>query len=314
MDSKFIIIGLLFNPISFFLIAIGIDLVRCVFPTKAEKQAMQIVNDKRNDTLHISVNYNFRDDKEKALTENISRLSQRINENKRKIEVLNAGLKKVSAFAKRKNDKIKKRINELETANKSMRENFDAARYLLNKMSQYQEIKNARLGDVVSFGKYRWKVVQIEGHLRLLLCLFVISATCDHGGWAEGSLRYSCQELHSKFDDLDKELMVLTKNPTKNESVITKDYFFVFSPEQLADLPDIPSALKAKWAESADDDLLEWKYDFYGGDVNFDRGWWLRAADGETAYIDPDGRFKNYDASQGIEICGFRPAVLVSVK
>lgn len=329
-----ILIVLIMGVIKFF---------RSIFPTKAEKEALKIASDKTSDVLNIPLNYSFRDDKINILEQSISKLSGKREENNSKIAILKFGLRKLGIFSKTKRGKIELKISLLKKANDTISNQINTANNLIFYMRRFNVLKNANIGDVVQFGKYSWLAMKREGTSLLLLSLKALDASYDNNGWANGSLRYCCQSLYSEFDTIEKHLIKPTENKTKNENIITLDQIFVLSPEQVEDMPNVCwKSLQfvekgnsidaydvninwkmAEWNEKAENTLRDYIYDYsegYGGrlersykNINFDKGWWLRSADGETAYVNPRGKLIKYNAIDGIKICGFRPALWVEV-
>jgi len=322
LETLGIIAGIFWPVILFILYLLVtriIKLVRFVFPSKSEKAALEIANEKSECVKSIS-NFDYRINREKEIENHIALFENAINKNKKKIGILDLGLKKIGAFSKNKIKKITAKKEALEKDNNLMQEQKNIATGLLYRMRWFLSAQSATVGSTIVIGNYRWIVLQKNGTNLLLVCLPVISATYNNCGWENGSLRYCCQKLYSKLSDFEKQFILTTTVKTPNERT-TSDKIFVLSPEELDNLPGGKWRI-AQWENEATRELDDMRYDYsegYGGRLEkhfnglaFDIGWFLRSAQGTNIWIDPKGNMlKNHEPSW---VCGFRPSMWITIK
>ncbi len=315
---------------------------RFLIPSRSERKAMRIVNEALNDKQAVSYNYSIKVNQCEKIEANIVTLNAKIEDNDRKINLLTTGKKKMGLFSKEKKAKVNARIKTLQAANEEMRQSIRNLRWIEDKMNNYISLKSAKVGDVVTLGKWGWRVMQRNGNKLLLIALRVLDISFNRSGWANGEIRQNCQSFYStQFDKCDKELIVPVKNETVGENVITNDYVFILSPEQMASLPNLTwntlgsrtkgntielfdvkqSWREAEWESKATRRLNDFIYDYdwdssgrpsprFNG-TEYDRGWWLRGAKGQVIYVDEEGILRKNQYN--VVLCGLRPAVYISL-
>lgn len=318
-----------------------LKLVRSVIPSFAERRAIRIANETVSDVVPVVLNYSIRENKTELIEASINKLNCKKQENDTKIGELKRGLSKLGYFSKAKKDKIEKRLTAIEQANKTITYQINSLTKVKDQMKWFLEVKQAKQGDVITFGKTGWLVMQRNGNSLLLLSLRVLDVTFNRGGWAKGNMRSACHSLYTQFEPAERELIQATKNRTANENYVTTDYLFALSPEEFASMPNVTwktldyrqkgnsielfdvvvNWKTAEWEEKATDSLNDFIYDYhegYGGRLErsfngtpYDRGWWLRSAENERIYVDGKGRYHRNDIN--IDVCGIRPAMYITV-
>ncbi len=302
---------------------------RFLIPSRSERKAMKIVNEAPNDKQSVRYNYSIKVNQRQKIEESIVTLNTKIEDNNRKINLLTEGKKKMGLFSKEKKVKVNTRIKTLQATNEEMHQSILNLRLIEDKMNNYISSKSAKVGDVISFGKWSWLVMKKNGNKLLLVALRVLDVSFNRNGWANGEIRQSCQSFYStQFDKWDKDLIAPVKNETAGENIITNDYVFILSLEQLRTLPTLSWGtvdLKERGNTLTFYDLaVNWKkaeWEYKGikrlkefrelGVEDYDKGWWLRGAKGQIIYIDEKGILRNNQYK--VVLCGLRPALYISL-
>ncbi len=103
-----------------------------------------------------------------------------------------------------------------------------------------------QVGDIISFGKYDWRVLDVKGNTALIITELIIEQRSYHDTykditWADCSLRQHLNgEFYDKFSAADKSriIQVLNKNPDNQwygskGGADTKDSVFLLSIEEV---------------------------------------------------------------------------------
>jgi hypothetical protein len=186
------------------------------------------------------------------------------------------------------------------------------------------------VGDIVEFGGYEWRVLDVSGGKTLLLCESVLERRAYHGEsiditWAECDLRaYLNGEFYDKFSADDKARIALTRNSNKDNQWFgtsggsdTDDYIFNLSVEEVVKYFGDSGQLSKRPERNPneiDDQYNEARKAYRtNGDVS---QWWLRSPGYFTSGAANIGKDGNIEFVSGCGVTNrdprIRPAMWVN--
>jgi hypothetical protein len=195
-------------------------------------------------------------------------------------------------------------------------------------------------GSTIKFGKYDWKVLDVQDGKALIITDEVIDERAYNVWltaitWELCDLRaYLNGEFYNSFGKTDKARIVKTKVKNKDNQWYdapggndTNDYIFLLSLEevvkyfgdsgQLKNKPDIHDANGTVVGRVIDDRYNDDRAAYYEGKID---AWWLRSPGSSSrsaVYVGPDGIVDGIIAVDGIDVyisnLGVRPAMWITL-
>ena len=108
-------------------------------------------------------------------------------------------------------------------------------------------MKNNKIGSIISFGGYKWRVLDMKDNKALVITEYIIEQRPYHDAykditWADCSLRkYLNGEFYDKFNSTDKSRIIKIKNKNLDNQwygskggIDTQDSIFLLSLEEAA--------------------------------------------------------------------------------
>ena len=189
-------------------------------------------------------------------------------------------------------------------------------------------MENKRIGEIITFGKYDWRILEAKKDKMLIITDNIIIKQPYHKPrgkvtWEKCTLRdYLNREFYNSFDSTDKNKIVRITNKNQNNQWWktpggnpTQDYVFLLSLEEVAQYLGDISALKTKgtqiyYIDDGCDNLRMSKHGFFWA------WWWLRSPgsiDYVAAYVLADGSVSVNGCNVYLDAGGVRPALWISL-